>query len=357
MKIRRKQTAWIVAGVCVTVLVGFLVWKMQRPPEVTVFEVKPQTIEVGLSVVGRARPGDLVQVASPNPGQVTQLFVDDGDVVTQGAALATIRATVEQAETEVEVARAAAARAEVAEARLNFSRTQTLYERGFAAKAALDSARATLQTAEANLAAANASVRASSERTREYTIRSPMNGVVLVRPIDNGQVVTVGETLFELGSNSGTEIQAEVEEAYADTLRPGMLARAAASGSEAIFTARVSEVSPRVNSATGARLIKLMPEGGSTLSPGRSIDLTVVVDTRQGAITIPRQAVIDATAAPKVRVVDADNTVRERPVTIERWPSTNAIITEGLKAGDRLVLDPAAVEVGKTIRPVAASGR
>ena len=353
----RKRIAWGVAAVCALLLAGYLFWKMQRPPEVAFTEIKPATVEIGLSVVGRARPGDLVQVASPNPGQVIQMFVDDGDEVSRGAPLAVIRATIEQAQTDAEVARATAARAEAAEARLQFSRTQTLYDRGFAAKAALDSARATLQAAEANLAAANASVRASAERTREYTIRSPLNGVVLVRPIDSGKVVTVGETLFELGSNTGTEIQAEVEESYADAIRPGMLARAALAGSEAVFTARVFEVSPRVNSATGARLIKLMPEGDSRLSPGRSIDLTVVVDTRQGAITIPRRAILDATASPKVRVVQADNTVAERAVTILRWPSTNAIITDGLKAGDRLILDPSTVEEGQKIRPVTADGR
>ena len=349
--------AWGIAAVCAVVLVAFLVWRMQRPPEVAVLKVQPRTIEVGLSVVGRARPGELVEVASPNPGQVIRLFVDDGDTVAEGAPLAVIRATVEQAQTDAEVARATAARAEAAEARLNFSRTQTLYDRGFAAKAALDSARATLQAAEANLDAANASVRASAERTREYTIRSPMNGVVLVRPIDNGKVVTVGETLFELGSHSGTEIQSEVEETYADALREGMLARAALSGSEQVFTARVAEVSPRVNSSTGARLIKLVPEDGASLSPGRSIDLTVVVETRRRAITIPRRAVLDATAEPKVRVLDADDTVVDRPVTIERWPSTNAIITDGLKAGDRIVLDPSSVEAGQTVRPVQADGR
>lgn len=355
MKKNAKTLGWLVAGVAAVALAGVIVFKMSQPDKVAVWDVQARTIEVGLSVVGRARPGDLVKVTSPNPGQVIQMLVDDGDAVTQGAALAVIRATVEQAQTDAEVARATAARAEAAEARLNFSRTQTLHDRGFAAKAALDSARATLQAAEANLAAANASVRASAERTREYTIRSPMNGVVLVRPIDNGQVVTVGETLFELGSNTGTEIQAEVEEAYADALRPGMTARAALSGNDAVFTARLTEVSPRVNSTTGARLIKLVPTDGSALSPGRSIDLTVVVDRRQAAITIPRRAVVDATAAPKVRVVGAGNKVAERAVTIERWPSTNAIITEGLKVGDRLILDPASVEVGQKVRPVSGS--
>lgn len=338
-------------------LTGFVAFKMSQPDEIAVWEVKSQTVEKAISVVGRVRPDDLVQVASPNPGQIIRLMADDGDTVLQGSALAVIRATVEQAQTEADQARERAARADVTEARLNFNRTKTLHDRGFAADAALDNARIALQAAEANLAAASAQVKASAERAGEFIIRAPMTGTILFRPIDNGQVVGAGETLFELGSSQGAEIQAEVEEAYADAITAGMLARAAVSGSETVFPARVSEVAPRVNASTGARLIKLRPEGGAGLSPGRSVDLTVVVETREDGITVPRRAVVDATTSPKVLVVDADDRVHLREVEIERWPSTNAIITKGLTAGDVILLDPSNVEAGQRIRPILTNGQ
>ena len=354
MKIKRKQVVLAVGAVVALALVAMVVITMRRPPEVAVLEVKPQTVELALSVVGRARPDDLVQVSSPNPGQVVRLLADDGDQVTAGMPLATIRANVEQAQTEAEVDREGAAGADVTEARLNYNRTKTLHDRGFAADAALDSARVALQAAEANLAAASAQVRASAERAREYTIRAPMTGTILFRPLDEGQVVQAGETLFEMAGAAGVEIQAEVEEAYADALSTGLLGRAAQSGSSEVFAVRVSEVSPRVNAATGGRLIKVVPADGRSLAPGRSVDLTIVVDRRDNSLTIPRQAVLDATAAPKVLVVGADDRVTAREVSILRWPSTNAIITGGLKAGDRIVRDPAKVAQGGRIRPVVA---
>ncbi len=357
MTIKRKTVGWAVAGVAALALTGFVAWKMSQPDEVVVWEVTSQTIEKGISVVGRVRPDDLVQVSSPNPGQVIRLLADDGDVVAAGTALAVIRANVEQAQTEADLARERAARAEVTEARLNFNRTKTLHDRGFAADAALDNARIALQSAEANLAAASAQVKASAERAREFIILAPMDGVVLFRPIDNGQVVGAGETLFEMGSSSGAEIQAEVEEAYADALRPGMMARAAVSGSEAVFSARVTEVAPRVNASTGARLIKLRPDGNAGLSPGRSVDLTVVVETREGGITIPRRAVVDATTSPKVYTIGSDDRIEQREIEIERWPSTNAIITKGVSAGSVIVLDPAKVGVGQRVRPIMTDGQ
>lgn len=356
MRLNRKQIIVIVAAVLVGLIVTAVVmWR--RPMEVAVAPIQPQKMELSLSVVGRVRPSDLVQVASPNPGQVVALMHDDGDRVAAGDALAVILADVEQAQTEADLARERAARAELADARLKFARTKTLSDRGFAAPAAVDAAWTTLQAAEANVAAAAAAVRASAERAREFTIRAPMSGVVLVRPIDNGQVVAAGETLFELGSSAGVEIHAEVDEAYADALRPGMTARAALSGSSRIFPARLTEVSPRVDPATGGRLVKLAPDTDQPLSPGRSVDVTIVVGQRPDAIVLPRSAVADATAAPKVYVVDADGVVRERSIVVSRWPTFNAVIERGLTAGERVVLDSAEARVGARVRPVSPKTR
>ncbi|MFT4913150.1 MAG: RND family efflux transporter MFP subunit [Brevundimonas sp.] len=343
----------ILAATALAVVVVAWIFVARRPAEVAVLEIRPQTVEQALSVVGRARPKELVQVASPNSGQVIRLFHDEGARVTAGDPLAVILATVEQAQTQVDVARARAARAAATEARLSYQRTRTLHTRGFASKAALDAAQAALDTADSNVAAASASVRASTGRAQEFTIRAPMAGVVLVRPIDNGQVVAAGETLFELGSATGVEIRAEVEEAYADAISPGQTARAALSGSPDIFSARVTEVSPRVDSSTGGRTVRLSPDGTRTLPPGRSVDVTIVVAQRQGTIVVPRRAVVDATAAPKVYVVDAGDIVRPRSVTVARWPSVNAIVESGLNAGDRVVLEPGTTRPGARVRPVA----
>lgn len=353
MRATSRLGLFLVVGGLVIAIAAWVVMS-RRPPEVAVLEIRPATIEQALSVVGRVRPLDLVQVASPNPGQVVRLLHDEGDRVAAGDPLAVVLAAVEQAQTQVDVARERAARAAAVEAQLNHQRVKTLYEKGFASKAALDAARAGLDTAQANVAAASAGVRASAERAQEFVIRAPMTGVVLFRPIDNGQVVAAGQTLFELGSSDGVEIRAEVEEVYADALSPGQSARAALSGFSAIFPARVTEVSPRVDSSTGGRSVRLAAEGAQALSPGRSVDVTIVVRQRPGAIVIPRAAVLDATAAPKVYVLDAGDIVRARPIAVARWPSVNAIVESGLRAGDRVVLEPAAVKPGGQVTPVAA---
>ncbi len=257
---------------------------------------------------------------------------------------------MEQAQTEAGEARIAAARAELNRAQLAFNRTETLARRGFSSKAALDEARAGLKAAEAGLKVASAERRAASAQTGEFTIRAPMAGRVLVRPIDNGQVISTETTLFQLGSLADLELQADVDEAYADALAPGMVARAALSGSRGVFQTQVSEVSPRIDPTTGGRLIKLVPVVAMTLPPGRSVDITVVVARRASGIVVPRQAVLTATTAPRVYLVDTQGIVRARAIRIAAWPSEGAIVDQGLARGDQVVLAPAETRPGARVR-------
>ena len=79
--------------------------------------VSPTTVEIALAVVGRARPSDLVEIKSPNAGQIIRVFRDDGDTVAADEPLAVVRSAVEQAQNDADVARATAARAEAGRAK------------------------------------------------------------------------------------------------------------------------------------------------------------------------------------------------------------------------------------------------
>ena len=339
------------AALAAALLVGLIGWWSLRPAEVPIITVKAGRVEILLSVVGRVRPKQLVDVRARNAGQIVQLLHDEGDMVAAGAPLAIVRSTIEQAQTQAEAAREKSAGAEVTRARLAFGRTQSLANRGFATRASLDEARAALLSAEAALAAASATRRAAAARAGEFTIRAPMAGVVLVRPIDNGQVVSPETTLFQLGSGDAVELRAEADEAYADALRPGMAARAALTGSDVMFAARITDVSPRVDPITGGRAIRLQPVDGSQIPAGRSVDITIIVARRDAGIVIPRQAVINATTAPAVYLVDAGGVVRERAITIADWPSRDAIVDRGLASGDHVVLTPAETAPAARVRP------
>ncbi len=350
-----KRKTLIVAGVGAGVaLAALAVWRLWPPPAMAVVEISPRPVERVLSVVGRLRPVTLVPVMSTNPGQVVRILHNDGDIVAAGEPLAVVRADVERTQAEADRSRAGSALAAADVARRDFARLHSLRGTGAVSEMAQDEARGTMQTTRADADAAVATARASATRAREFTIRAPMAGVVLSRGIDNGQAVSTTTTLFELGSLRGVEIRADVDEAYADALRPGMTARVALTGSKESFPARVSEVSPEVNTSTGGRLVKLTPAPAAGVAPGRSVDVTILVDRQSNAIVLPRQAIVNATTAPTVYVVDSGGVLRVRPVTVANWPSLNAIIQTGLRPGERVIAAPAGARPGARVRPVSS---
>lgn len=346
-----KKPVLLVAAVVGAGLIIVTSWMLLQPAEIAVITLAPRSVEIALSVVGRVQSRNTLDVRSQNAGQIAQLLHDEGDVVAKGAPLAVIRADVEAAETNALGSREQAARVELARVQLVLNRTETLAGKGFASPAALDNARAAAESAKAALAAASSDRRAAAARLGEFTVRAPMAGVVLLRPVDAGQVITAATTLFQLGSSDAREIDVEVDEAYADELRPGMAARAAPSGSHVIFSARIAEISPRVDPATGGRSMKLLPDTSISLPPGRTIDVTIVLGVRANALLVPRQAIIDAGTDPHVYVVGEDGRITARPVTLDSWPSLNAIIIAGAKAGDRIVLAPGQTHASARIRP------
>lgn len=346
-----KKPGLLVAAVVGAGLVIVTSWLLLQPAEITVITLAPRSVEIALSVVGRVQSRNTLDVRSQNAGQIAQLLHDEGDIVAKGAPLAVIRSDIEAAEANALEAREQAARVELARVQLALNRTDTLAAKGFASPAALDNARAAAGSAQAALAAATSDRRAAAARLGEFTVRAPMAGEVLLRPVDAGQVITAATTLFQLGSSDAREIEVEVDEAYADDLRPGMAARAAPSGSDVIFSARIAEISPRVDPATGGRSIKLLPDTSISLPPGRTVDVTIVLGVRANALVVPRQAIIDAGTDPRVYVVSEDGTITARPVKLDSWPSLNAIITAGAKAGDRVVLTPGQTRASARIRP------
>jgi RND family efflux transporter MFP subunit len=353
----RRRLVLVAAGAAVVVAAAVAAILAGRPDRVATVIAAPQTTERLLAVVGRVRPIDLVDVRPVYAGQVVRLYRDEGDRVTAGEPLALVRSDIERAQVDADQARLAAARARTTEARRDFARIRTLFERGFAARASLDQAEAALRTAEAEAEAAQASVRATAARAREFVVRAPMDSLILVRPIDNGQVVTTATTLFQLGTPGGAaEIWAEVDEAYGGAVRPGMAARISATGSPAVVAGTVYEVAPRVDSSTGGRLVRLRFDGGGDLVPGRSADVTIVVRPAERTILVPRASVVAATVAPKVYVVGADGVVVARPVRVADWPSSHAIVEAGLAGGEQVVLEPAATKPGRRVRPQPAGG-
>jgi RND family efflux transporter MFP subunit len=338
------KARWIfVAGLAclaVAIVMGIL-WLARggsaAPPSLT---LEPKPITRALAAVGQVRAAESVVVRARAAGQIMRLAKDEGQTVTKGQVLGQVLADQAGAAVAANAAAAETARRALAQAEADLSRAQALADKGLLAPAALEQRRLAVATGKAQLAQANALTAQARERVEDFVIRAPMTGVILERPVDPGQVVGLDTVIFRIAGNARVDIETEIDEGYAAAVKLGQIARAAPAGLVDTFPGTVSYVAPGVDPATGGRTIRISLDKPVDLPIGLSVDVTIDVDRQETALAIPRSAILSADESPQVAVLNADDEAELRTIRFVDWPAKEVIVVEGLKAGERIALDP-----------------
>ena len=331
--------------------VAMIALRATAAKSVDVMHLSTGPAELVLAVVGRVRPANVVHVQPENPGAIVALLHDEGDLVVKGTLLAQIRSDQQIAAVAVSVAQIRSLEAQLVLARTKQRRVQSLARGGWVTRAMLDETNAAAEVAAASLEAARANAGQASARAREFNVYAPMTGTILARPVDPGQVVSLSSVIFEIGSAGPVEIEAEIDEVYADRVPLDAKITLSPSGSGRRFAGRISEIAPRIDPATGGRLMHFIADhGDESLRSGRSVDVVIIVEKRPSALSLPRSAVIRNLGQNKVYLVESGKAVM-RSVALVDWPGASVIVTAGVRAGDLVVLDPLAVKVGDSVKP------
>lgn len=342
----------LIGGFC---LLGGILWYLfafgaRSPAKVATIELQELPAQLVLAVVGRVRSQAFVDIRSERPGAIAAMMYDEGDLVAAGVVLASVQSDEERAGLSVSRAQLQALEAEVTLAQIKLNRTQTLADKGLLAPAALDEARASLETAKANRKAAQAAIAQAEARVGEYDVRAPMDGIILARLVDPGQVVGTTDIIFQIGSRGAIEIEAEVDEFYADELKVGMPALLAPSGSRDVYDGTLDEIAPRIDPLTGGRIVRLKPSSDNdAFLPGRSVDVNIIVDNIDRALSVPRGAIIRKDGEWRVYIVENGKAV-PREISFIDWPGEAVVVESGLAAGDLVILDSLRVAPGVAVK-------
>jgi RND family efflux transporter MFP subunit len=351
----RTRLTWIVLAVAALVALVLVYRSMTKAPRVEVIAVEAGTVERVLAAVGRVRAEDRVSVFPRAAGLITRLQKVEGDLVKAGDILGEIDAGQSRAILKQRQASTAGQRRQLAQSERDFARAQSLLDKGFTTKAAYESARLLVQRDREEILRLEAAETEAKSRLEDFVIRAPMDGRIVFRPVDAGQVVTLTTQVFELVSQTPPEVETDVDETLAGAIKVGMAARIAPAGMEGkSFTGKVTFVSPRIEPTTGGRTIRFSFEASPKDIPtGLSADVNISVETRQNAIAIPRTSIGDASRAPFVLLVREGKLARQ-DITFIDWPAERVIVTTGLKAGDQLALDPIKVAAGTAVTAIPA---
>ncbi|GGO15286.1 MexH family multidrug efflux RND transporter periplasmic adaptor subunit [Iodidimonas muriae] len=277
-----------------------------------------------IEAIGTTEANESVTISARVSDTIESVNFSDGDIVEKGAVLVRLN----RAEQEALLAEAEAT---MLEAKQQLERTQDLVKRGNASLAVLDERVRLVESATAQVAAAKA-------RIADRVVRAPFAGVLGVRQVSPGALLSPGTPITTLDDVTPIKLDFAVPEQFISALSRDqrVVARAAAYPGET-FTGKVTNVSSRVDPVTRAITVRAeIANEDKRLRPGMLLTVEVINNERL-AIAAPEGAIIPVGEDQFVFVVKSDNTVERRQITLGlRRPGVVEVLS-GLKAGEFVV--------------------
>jgi membrane fusion protein (multidrug efflux system) len=340
------------------------------PPEVGVIVVKPQSVTLTTELPGRTS-AHLVAEVRPQVGGIVQkrLFTEGSDVKA-GQVLYQIDPATYRAAFASSRAAQARAEANLIPARLKEQRFRDLVKIKAVSQQDYDDAYAALKQAEADLASSKAAVETARINLAYTRVTAPISGRIGRSTVTNGALVTASQPTALATIQQLSSMYVDVTQSSAEMLRlkqnlaSGLLKENGAAqarvkllledGSAYPFsgTLKFSEVT--VEQSTGSITLRaVFPNPKQILLPGMFVRAIVEEGDNDQAILVPQQGVTRNPAGnATVMVVGTEDKVEQRIIKVARTVGDNWLVSEGLKAGDRVILE--GIQKAKPGTPVKA---
>lgn len=384
MKLKRKRILWVV--VILALVAGGGVVASKRRGNVTPVQtasVGKEDVQAKVTANGKVQATRKVDISATIPGQITHLAVEEGDRVTKGQFLLQIdntnpRATARSTEFSMQalLRDLDSALASAEQARADFRRAEENHRANIISPADLERARTQLATAEAQVAAtrqridqAKASLEGARDTLAKTTVRSPMDGVVTAKRVEEGEVAVIGvqnspgTVLLTISDMSVAELEMEVDETSIPNVKVGQEAKVRVDAyPNRTFEGVVTEVGSSPILRTGAAAneaikfrvkaqIQNPPEG---IKPGLSGQADIMTGFRPQAVVVPIQALVvreierkpGETPKPGSRrdeegvYLMADGKARFQAIKTGLMGELSVEVLEGLKGGEQLITGP-----------------
>ncbi|MFQ5347105.1 MAG: efflux RND transporter periplasmic adaptor subunit [Rhodothalassiaceae bacterium] len=292
---------------------------------VAVAAVAPHEFADRIEAIGTAIADESVILTARVAEAVRAVHFEDGQIVEKGAVLVAF-------EHDEESAALAEARAALVEAQRQLERIRDLVARGNATLATRDERVRAVDEARARVAAAEA-------RVEDRILRAPFSGVLGLRQVSVGAVVTPGTPVTTLDDVFPIKVDFAIPERFLSALAPGqtIIARAAAFPGET-FRGTVKTIDSRVDPVTRAVTVRAaIPNEDARLRPGMLLTVEVISRKRR-SLAVPEEAIVPIGRAQYVFVVTGENTTERRQVSTGiRRPGVVEIL-DGLEAGETVVV-------------------
>jgi len=298
----------------------------EEPQNVIVTSVKSDGFVDKVEALGTTFANESVTITANVSDKIVEIHFEDGQEVEEGYLLVALQRAEQRAAL-------AAAEAVLSERKTAYQRARELESRQYTTTAQLEERLAALREAEANRDAAAA-------RLSDREIRAPFDGIVGLRNISVGTLVTPGSVITTLDDLDPIKLDFTVPAAYLATIRPGLdIVAATTALPDTQFRGKIRSVSSKVDPVTRSFTARaLIDNPDHALKPGLLMTVQLLRNPRE-ALIIPEEALIPVGTQNFVFVIDGG----ENPVALRREVHTGARrlgeveILNGLSEGERVV--------------------
>ena len=339
-----KFTRWRVAGfVLVAGAAAALAFQELAGPKVGTVRVARRDVVQSVVASGRVATPNRVDIGSQVSGTVEKVPVAEGETVKAGQTLILI----ESSEARANEAQAVAT---LANARAQLERNRRLNAQGFVGKSVLDDSVRNYEVARTQLEAARA-------KLAYARIVAPVDGTLIARDVERGEMVQAGKTLLVLAPAGETQIVLQIDERNLARLKLGQKALASADAyPEQRFAAEVVYINPGIDAQRGTVEVKLrVPQPPAYLRQDMTASVDIEIERRNATLALPAEAVRDASGASPWVLLARDGRAVRTAVKVGMRGEGWVEILGGLGEGDRVV--PASnprIKAGKRLRPADA---
>jgi multidrug efflux system membrane fusion protein len=312
--------------------------------------VAQHDVPIYLSGVGTAIAYNTDIVRAQIQGQIISINFTEGQTVHAGDLLAQIDPRPYQALIEQYTGNLERDQAQLKNAQTNLTRYTTLGNKGWATPQLIETQQAQVGELQAAIKTDRALIDAANVQLSYTRLTSPIDGVVGIRQIDVGNIISPSSAnglvvvtqlhpislIFTLPETVLPQIQQQQQK----TKAPLAVMAYSQDDTTLLDQGVLGLVNNEILQTTGSIQLKAnFPNTSNKLWPGELVNARLLLDTRHNGLTVPAAVVQQGPQGPYAYVVNPDNTVAIRPIKVAQVSDGQALIDSGLKANEQVVVD------------------
>ena len=297
------------------------------PPVVQVTSPERGDIQVSRSLIGSVEPADMVYVIPMAAGEITEVYVNAGDYVTEGQALCKIDTKqVDSARLQLD-----AAQVQLEDAQANLERMKVLYQTGDISAQNYEQVESAAKAAQIQYDSA----KLAYEYQMDFSeITATISGRIESSSMEVHGMATQSSPLCVIAGEGSKTVTFSVTEAMLAHVKAGDTVLIEKSGSQ--YTGTITEVGSMVSTTTGLFDVKASVESADSLISGTTVRLNVITDGAENVLVLPVDTVYYSSSEPYVYTYDA-GTVHEVPVETGISDDEKIEIVSGLTEADQVI--------------------